>query len=287
MQKHFLAKPECVPLYQERSAKKRDALSESRCGDEVIPSTTVRVEEKFDYKEEILDIPTCLPASHSSLETAPESPGHVSPKLPSSNSSSEPLQCSQCDMTTRERSSLLEHFRAKHCTVGCGDYVMLCTECAKALNEIVNFPRGLKGYDYRGHNSSAEAIQCPECSTFSPTNDKSFIKKHYREEHCKVGCSEFDQICSVCVDVLKRLTDWPKPLVGHNYSTGPRPAGFKCPKCNKSLEPQFFKRHYRRFHCALRCIEEDKVCKMCHDLFRRQNLLTKSDGAGASYNLRK
>ena len=192
------------------------------------------------------------------------------------------IHCSQCDTKTKDRSYLKKHYRAQHCPVGCGDYDLICTTCVDALKKIVTFPRGLEGFDYNSRLNK-EGLKCPECLTVSQKHNTHYIRKHYRDQHCKIGCAKYDQICTGCVAVLEKLTDWPKPLIGHDYSTGPPPVGFQCPKCKKGIDRQYFKRHYRHLHCKFHCIEKEGVCKKCFLVFKKMGMLTKSDGPGVEY----
>lgn len=182
------------------------------------------------------------------------------------------FNCSKCDTKTKDRAYLKKHYRAHHCQVGCGDYDLICTACVKALKQIVTFPRGLEGYDYRKFNTSKDGLKCPKCTTFSQKHNTQYIRSHYREQHCKIGCSKYDQICTGCVAVLEKLTVWPKPLVGHDYSTGPPPVGFQCPNCKKGIEKKYFKRHFRHLHCKAHCIEKEEICKKCSHVFKRMNM---------------
>ena len=213
------------------------------------------------------------PNKNSSSAPAPSVTTVTTPSKPQGDSY---IHCSQCDTKTKDRAYLKKHYRAQHCPVGCGDYDLICTVCVKALKKIVTFPRGLEGYDYSPRtNSSKEGLKCPECTTVSQKHNAHYIRSHYREQHCKIGCAKYDQICTGCVAVMEKLTDWPKPLVGHDYSTGPPPVGFQCPKCRKGIDRQYFKRHYRHLHCKAHCIEKDGVCKKCFQVFKRMNMMSK------------
>ena len=213
----------------------------------------------------------------SSSNPAPLGPTTVT--TPSKPQGEVYFKCSQCETKTKDRAYLKKHYRVQHCPVGCGDYDLICTTCVKALKLIVTFPRGLEGYDYSPKASNSKlGLKCPECPTISQKHNAPYIRRHYREQHCKIGCAKYDQLCLGCVAVLEKLTDWPKPLIGHDYSTGPPPVGFQCPKCRKGIDRQYFKRHYRHLHCKLHCIEKDVVCKKCFAVFKRMNMLTRSDG---------
>lgn len=155
------------------------------------------------------------------------------------------IQCNQCDKVVCNKYALKSHYRRKHCSNGCLDTDTICEDCIEGITQVA---------DYKSLTYDRDLFECNKCDLTS--NNKYLLKKHYQTKHCANHCYKTDKVCTVCVEGLLQIAEFPRLM--HN------PDSLQCTECDFSVTNKYIlKKHYQNNHCKSNCYKGDGICEDC------------------------